>query len=155
MVNASERSTNRSLVVFTGAKRVRGTTTAPAASKHSMAARRAGVRVGACGCVLVGVARAQCVEPRRELLSSKTHTQPPSLPANNDLTSIHCARHTHKQAGQRPAPLPMAVSSWNTGVLLLSRGLTVFLFLMSGSGSTPLEDASVSCVVCDMCVMCV
>jgi hypothetical protein len=38
MVYTSLRSTNRSLVVFTGAKRVRGTTTAPADSKHSMAA---------------------------------------------------------------------------------------------------------------------
>lgn len=58
------------LVVLTGANRVRGTTTAAAASKHSMA-------------------------------------------------------------------LPMAVSSWNTGALELSRGLTVFLFLISGRAITP------------------
>lgn len=60
----------RSLQVLTGAKRSRGTTMAPALSKHSMAE-------------------------------------------------------------------PMAVSSWNTGGVEASRGLTVFLFLISGNFSTP------------------
>jgi hypothetical protein len=39
---------------------------------------------------------------------------------------------------------PMAVSSWNTGAEAPSRGLTVFLFLMSGSGSAPPAVSSVA-----------
>ena len=66
-------------MVLTGANRSRGTTTAPASSKHSMAE-------------------------------------------------------------------PMAVSSWNTGGLLESRGFTVFLFLISGSFSTPLLASSFACI---------
>mmetsp|Transcript_16290 Transcript_16290/g.55336 ORF Transcript_16290/g.55336 Transcript_16290/m.55336 type:complete len:438 (+) Transcript_16290:3-1316(+) len=75
-VYASERSSMRSLHFFTGAKRVRGTTTAPAPSKHSIAA-------------------------------------------------------------------PMAVSSWKTAAVLLSWGLTVLPFLMSGSATKP-PDASMT-----------
>ncbi len=40
---------------------------------------------------------------------------------------------------------PMAVSSWNTGVVLESRGLTVFLFLISGRPSAPPEAVRVAC----------
>lgn len=43
------------------------------------------------------------------------------------------------------SPLPMAVSSWNTAGVLESRGLMVFLFLMSGSFRAPPLAASVSC----------
>jgi hypothetical protein len=43
------------------------------------------------------------------------------------------------------SPLPMAVSSWKTGGVLLSRGLTVFLFLISGSANAPLLASSVAC----------
>lgn len=51
------------------------------------------------------------------------------------------ARSKHSMAD------PMAVSSWKTGALLESRGLTVFLFLMSGRSRAPpdLSRVALSC----------
>ena len=54
-------------------------------------------------------------------------------------------RRRRRTAAAAPSPAlskhsmadPMAVSSWNTGGLAASRGLTVFLFLMSGRSKAP------------------
>ena len=70
-----------------------------------------------------------------------------TLPGADCAGTERSPEHLHKRSAWHVESYIQRVTrhTWKTGTLLLSRGLTVFLFLISGSFSTPPLAVSMAC----------